>query len=113
VVDRRTEGVVDTKVKTTVNNNTNDRGDKSTIKTSDTIRGEGLLVDIDQAIELTLSSTLGGLSIVGETGTGVIERVDKEEGRGTSSSSGCNVTSEPLPVSVLLPKAEEGLEVVL
>ena len=43
----RTKRIVDTEVETTVNDDANNRGDKSTVETSNTIRREGLLVDID------------------------------------------------------------------
>ena len=102
-----TEGVVDTEVETTVDNDTNDRGDETTVKTSNTVGREGLAVDVDQAVELTGSSTLGGLVVVGETGTGVVEGVDEKEGRGTSSTTGCYVTGEPPPVAVILLEAEQ------
>ena len=109
----RTERVVDTKVETTVDDDTDDGGDEATVETGNTVRGEGLAVDIDQAVELTSSSTLNRLGVVGETGTSVVEGVDEEQRRGTSSTTGGDVTGEPLPVAVVLLEAEERLEVVL
>lgn len=108
-----TERIVDTEVETTVHDDTNNGGNESTVETGNTVGGEGLTVDVDQAVELTGTSTLGGLGVVGETGSGVVEGVDEEEGGGTSSTTGGNVTTEPLPVSILLLEAEERLEVVL
>ena len=110
---RRTERIVDTKVETTVDDDTNDGGDESTVETSNTIGSEGLLVDIDKAVELTSSSTLSGLGVVGKTGTGVVERVDEEQRRSTSSTTRGNVASKPFPVTLVLLEAEEGLEVIL
>lgn len=78
-VAERTERVVDTEVETTIHDDTNDGGDETTIKTSNTVRGKGLLVDVDEAIELTSSSALRRLGVVSETGTGVVERVDEEQ----------------------------------
>ena len=78
--NKRTEGVVDTEVETTVDDDTNNGGDEATIETSNTIRGKGLPVDIDETVELTSSSTLSRLGVVGKTGTGVIEGVDEEQG---------------------------------
>lgn len=76
--------------------------------------GENATHDIQKTVELTLSATLGALGIVGETGTGVIERVDEEERGGSGGTTRGDVTGEPLPVSVLLPlEVEERLEVVL
>ena len=108
-----TEGVVDTEVETTVDDDTDDRGNEATVETRDTIGREGLFVDIDETVELTGSSALGRLGVVGETSTSVVKRVDEEERRGTSSTTGGDVASEPLPVAVLLLEAEERLEVVL
>ena len=82
-----TERVVDTEVETTVDNDTDDGRNETTVETSNTIRGKGLLVDVDETVELTSSSTLCRLRVVGETGTGVIQRVDEEERRGTSGTT--------------------------
>lgn len=108
-----TKGVVDTEVETTVDDDTDDGRNESTVETGETIRRESLSVDVDQAIELAGSSTLGGFGIVGETSTSIIQRVDEEQGRGTSSTTRCNVSSEPLPVAIALLEAEQRLEVVL
>ena len=108
-----TEGVVDTEVETTVDNNTDNRGDEATVETRNTIGSEGLLVDIDETVELAGSSALGRLRVVGKTGTRVVKRVHEEERRGTSSTTGGDVAREPHPVAILLLEAEERLEVVL
>ena len=81
----RLDGVVHAEVETTVDDDTNDGRAETTVETGNTIRGKGLLVDIDQAVELTVTSSLGVLGVVGKTGTGVIEGVDEEEGSSTSS----------------------------
>lgn len=107
------EGVVDTEVETTVDDDTDDGGDESTVETGNTVGSQGLAVDVNETVELTGSSTLGGLGVVGETGTGVVEGVDEKKGGGTSSTTGGDVASEPLPVTLVLLEAEEGLEVVL
>ena len=80
-----TQGVVDTEVKTTVDDDTDDGGDEATVETGNTVRSQGLPVDIDQTVELTGTTGLGGLGVVGKTGTGVVEGVNEEEGSGTSS----------------------------
>ena len=69
----RTKGVVDTEVETTVDDDTDDRGHEATVETGNTVRGKRLLVDIDETVELTGSSTLGGLGVVRETRTSVVE----------------------------------------
>lgn len=76
-----------TEVETSVDDDTNDRGDEASVKTGDTVRCEGLLVDIDQTVELTRATLLGRLVVVGETGTGVVERVDEEKRRSTSGTT--------------------------
>jgi hypothetical protein len=78
------DGIVHSEVETTVNDNTSDGRHETTVQSTDTIGSKGLLVYIDQTVELTLTSGLGVLGIVGKTGTGVIEGVDEEEGGGTS-----------------------------
>ena len=77
-------------------------------------RGNGLLVDVDEALELALTAALGGLGVVGQAGTGKVERVDKAERHGAGDTARGNVAGEPLPVAVaLLLKAKEGLDLVL
>jgi hypothetical protein len=82
--DDRLERVVHTEVETTVDDDTSNGGHETTVKTTDTVGSEGLLVDIGQSVELALTTLLGGLGVVGKTGTGVVEGVDEEEGSGTS-----------------------------
>lgn len=79
------DGVVHTEVQTTVDNDTKNGGTETTVETGNTVGGESLLVDVDETVELTVTTALGGLGVVGKTGTGVVERVDEEEGSGTSS----------------------------
>lgn len=78
------QGVVHAEVQTTVDNDTGDGRTETTVQTGNTVSGEGLAVDIDETVELTLTTLLGGLGIVGKTGTGVVQRVDEEQGSGTS-----------------------------
>ena len=74
----RTERIVDTEVETTVDDDTNDGGNKASVETGNTVRLESLAVDIDETVELALSSTLCRFGVVGKTSTSVIERVDEE-----------------------------------
>lgn len=80
----RLQGVVHAEVETTVDDNTSDRGTETTVQTGNTVRGEGLAVDVNETVELTLTTLLGGLGVVGQTGTGVVKGVDEEQGSGTS-----------------------------
>lgn len=111
--DNGLDRVVKTEVETTVDNDTNNRRDEATVETGNTVRGDGLLVDVNQTVELARATLRGRLVVVGETGTGVVERVDEEKRRGTGGTTRGNVTGEPLPVAVRLLEAEERLEVVL
>jgi hypothetical protein len=104
------DGVVHAEVETTVDNDTGDGGHEATVETGNTVRGEGLLVDIHQAVELTLTTRLGVLGVVGKTSTGVVEGVDEEEGSGTSGTTRGKVAGHPPPVAVtLLLEGEHGL----
>ena len=81
--DDRLDRVVHAEVQTTVDDDTSDGRHETTVQTGNTIRGKSLLVDIDETVELALTTLLGGLGVVGKTGTGVVEGVDEEEGGGT------------------------------
>jgi len=85
--DNGLDRVVETEVETSVDNDTNNGRDETSVKTGNTVGGEGLSVDVDETVELS-GSTLGGrLVVVGKTGSGVIERVDEEERRGTGGTT--------------------------
>ncbi|CRJ80477.1 hypothetical protein BN1708_000269 [Verticillium longisporum] len=87
------DGVVHAEVETTVDNDTSNGGHETTVETGNT------------TVELALTTLLGVLGVVGQTGTGVVEGVDEEEGSGTGSlGHGVAVT--------LLLVAEHGLELV-
>ena len=105
--------VVQTEVETTVHNDTHDRGNETTVETHDTVDGHRLAVDINETVELALTTLGSRLGIVSETSTGVVERVHEDERRGTSGTTRSNVRAELLPVRSLLRHTEEGLEVVL
>ncbi len=83
--DDRLDGVVHAEVETTVDDDTGDGRSEATVETGNTVRGEGLAVDVNETVELAVTATLGRLGVVGQTGTGVVERVDEEERSGTSS----------------------------
>merc|ERR1719282_1479185 len=85
--DDRLDGVVESEVETTVDDDTGDGRHETTVETGNTVRGEGLPVDIDETVELTVTARLGVLGVVGKTGTGVVEGVDEEKGGGTSSTA--------------------------
>jgi hypothetical protein len=120
------DGVVHAEVQTAVDDYTENGGHETTVETGNTVGSEGLLVDIDETVELAITTLLSVLGVVGKTGTGIIERVDEEEGSGTGSLSsvsrissrpadntyttGGQVTGHPLGVTItLLLESEHGL----
>ena len=125
--NNRLDGVVHAEVQTTVDNYTKNGGHETTVETSNTIGSEGLLVDIDETVELTVTTLLGVLSIIGKTGTGIVERVDEEERSSTGSlflllekfsevinsatyTAGGQVAHHPLKITItLLLEGEHGL----
>merc|ERR1719308_746235 len=105
------QGVEETEVHATVDEDTDSRDGESSVQSLDTVRLQSLGVDVDETVELTLSSlTLG---VIGQPGSGIVKGVDKHEGEGSSSSSGKNVGSE-LPGSAgVLGGGEGGLDGIL
>jgi hypothetical protein len=67
--ENRLDGVVHAEVQTTIDDDTDDGRSETTVETGNSIGSEGLAIDIDQAVELTSSSALGRLGVVGKTGT--------------------------------------------
>lgn len=53
-----TERIIDTKVETAIDNNTNNGRYEATIESYNAIRGQSLLIHINQPIELTRSTAL-------------------------------------------------------
>ena len=107
------EGVEDTEVKTSVDDDTDAGDHEASVETSNTVRGKGLLVDVDETVELFFTTLLGVLEIVRQPSSSVVEGVDEEEGDGASSTSGSEVTSEPDPVSIpFLIFSEKSFEII-
>lgn len=108
------DGIVQTEVQTTVDDDTNARDDETTVETSNTVGSQSLPVNVYQSVELTLSSLLGRLVIVSKTSTGIIQRVDDAQGGSSCETTGHDVSGEGLGVSILiLGPAEQALEVIL
>ena len=63
------EGVVETKVHASINEDSNGRDGEPSIETLDTIRLEGLDVNINKAVELSFATL--PLGIIGKPGPGV------------------------------------------
>merc|ERR1712008_220231 len=105
------EGVEETEVHATGDEDTNGRDGEASVQALDTIRLEGLDVDIDQAVELALATL--ALGIVGQPGPRKVEGVDKGKGHGSSGTTGGNVGGELLPLGSSLGGGKGGLDGVL
>merc|ERR1719385_81702 len=91
------EGVKHTKVHATVD--------------EDTIRLEGLDIDINETIELALATF--ALGIVSQPGSGVVKRVDKEKRQGTGESTAGNVGCELSALTGTLRGSKDCLDGIL
>lgn len=87
----RLKGIVTSEVKTSVDNDTNNGGNESSVKTGNTIGSKGLLVDVNETVELSGSTLGSGLVVVGKSGSGVVKGVDEKEGGSSGSSTGSQV----------------------
>merc|ERR1719209_1364489 len=74
----------------------------------DTIRLQSLDVDIDQSVELALTTL--ALGIVGQPGPGKVKGVHKQKGHGSSSTTGSDVGGK---LGGILGGGEQGLDGVL
>jgi hypothetical protein len=122
------ERIVHTEVETSIDNDTSDGRTEPTVQSADTVGSKGLPVDIDQTVELTFttyinvrivltrdfpSTFLCGFSIVGQSSTSVIQRVDEQKTASTGGTTRSQVTGEPLHISIsLFLESEQLLEVI-
>jgi len=105
------ERVVKTKVHTTVDEDTDAGDDETSVETANTIGGEGLLVDVDETVVLSLAAL--GLVVVSQSSTGVVEGVDDGKGHRTSETTGSDVDGKLLPSWGGLWASKHGLDGVL
>jgi len=103
--------IVETEVHSTVYENTDAGNDESSVETLYTIGLDGLGVDVDQTLVLTLSSL--ALSVVGQTRTGVVERIDEQKGQRSRATTGQDVGGELFGVTGVLRNVESRLHLVL
>lgn len=75
------QGVVETEVETSVDEDTDTGDDETSVKTSNTIGFEGFGVHIYESVVLTSSNSVlaGNFIVVSQTCSGVVERVDEAE----------------------------------
>merc|ERR1719225_1848828 len=83
------EGVEHTEVHATVDEDTDSRDGEASVDALNTIRLQGLDVDIDQAVELTLSTL--AFVVVGQPGPGKVKGVHEEKGQGSGETTRGNV----------------------
>lgn len=105
------DGIVKTEVKTSVDEDTDAGDGETSVETGNTVGSDGLLVDIDETVVLSL--TVLALGVVGESGSGVVEGVDDGEGHGTSETTGGDVGGELDGVAGVLGGGEESLDLSL
>merc|ERR1719330_2341388 len=87
---------------------TDSRDGEASVETLDTVRLEGLGVDIDETVELPLSSL--ALGVIGQPGPGVVQGVDEQQGTGSGHSSAQDVHGELLGVAGVLGGGEGDLD---
>jgi hypothetical protein len=86
--------VVQTKVETSVHNDTNTRYGKTSVQPLDAITLQGFSVHINETVELTFSAFSGRLCVVGQPGSSIIQRVHKDEGHCTSATTSNDILGE-------------------
>ena len=105
------EGIVEAEVHATVDEDAHAGNDETTVETLDTVGLEGLGVDVDETLVLTLAAL--ALGVVGQTRTGVVEGVDEEQREGTRAAAGQDVGGELLGVGSVLLNVESRLHLIL
>jgi hypothetical protein len=108
-IRQRTAGsVVATEVGSTVDDDTLNGHAEATVQANDTVGLQCLLDTVNQAIVLTICSSLADIST--QASTGVIQWVDEAEGGGSSSTTGSQVSDEVAPeLCLLVNTAQEDL----
>merc|ERR550517_449424 len=94
-----------------VDEDTDSRDGEASVDALDTIRLQGLDIDIDQTVELTLSTL--ALVVVGQPGPGKVKGVHEEKGQGSSSTTRGNVGGKLDGRRSILGSGEQGLDGVL
>merc|ERR1719354_642281 len=107
----RLQGVEETEVHATVDEDTNGGDGESSVQALDAVRLEGLGVDVNETVELSLTSL--ALGVIGQPSSGVVKGVDEEEGHGTGGTTGGDVGGELGAVAGGLGDSEGGLNGVL
>mmetsp|Transcript_8005 Transcript_8005/g.11891 ORF Transcript_8005/g.11891 Transcript_8005/m.11891 type:complete len:317 (-) Transcript_8005:61-1011(-) len=104
------EGIKETKVDSTVRDDTNDGNSDTVVEGYDSTRSDGLLKTVSKTVELGLSTS----NIGGETSTGVIEGVDNHQRSSSGKTSRSHVDGEELgELGVLVGLGEQSLDGIL
>jgi len=105
------ERIVETEVHAAIHENTHAGNHESSVQTLNTVGFERLLVDVDEAVVLAFAAF--ALGVVGQTGSGVVERVHEQEGQRTGATAGQNVGGELLAVGGVFRNVESRLDFIL
>jgi len=103
--------VIQTKVHTSVDEDTDGRDDETSVQTLDTVGLHSLDVDVDETIELSLTTL--ALHVVGQPGTSIVKGVYEEEGHSTSNTTASNVGGKLHVLRSILGGLECSLDPVL
>merc|ERR1719278_2399653 len=107
----RLQGIKESEVHSTVDEDTDGGDGESSVQTLDAIRLQSLDIDIDQSVELALTTL--ALGIVGQPGPGKVKGVHEQKGHGSSGATGGNVGGKLGGVGGILGGGEQGLDGVL
>merc|ERR1712144_141326 len=102
------QGVEHTKVHAAIDEDTDSRDGEASVESLDAVRLEGLGVDINETVELSLASL--ALGVIGQPGPGVVQRVDEQQGAGSGHSSAQDVHGELPGIAGVLRGGEGNLD---
>merc|ERR1719427_1803506 len=109
--NQRLQSVVQTKVHPTVDEDTDSGDGESSVESLDTVGLQGLGVDIDETVELPLTTL--ALGVIGKPGPGVVQGVDEHQGECPSKPSTGDVGAKLHPLRGVLGGLEENLDLIL
>jgi len=104
------DGVVQPKVETSVDEDTNTRDNESSVDTLNTISGQSLPINVNQTV--VLPSTVLGLVIISQPSPSKVQRVDEEQRHGPSDTTGSDVASQFSGVTGVLGHGDHSLDLV-
>ena len=108
--NQRLESVVEAEVHSTVDEDTDGGDDEASVETLDTVRLQGLGVDVNETVELPLTSL--ALGVIGQPGPCVVQRVDEHQRESPSESSAGDVGAELQRLGSVLRGLEDGFDLI-